>query len=211
MKEVTIKLTNNKNEMPIFINIDTTLSSTTYTSLCCLRNKLIESGIIHKNIRHNIYFYKKINGELIKVKENDILEGTIYISIKDEKDYSEPTNILYNLERRIAIFEPIFKESYEKAYHSLNIDSENYIKLKNLWNNFKDTNSDCFDYNDWYFVNYISDQNVIMLLNKISIDIKKWLCQKEKAISEIDLLYLEKITTSVKVNDDDYNQLSKYL
>ena len=101
-REVIIRLSNNKNEMPIYLNIDTTKSSTIYTSLCSLRNKLIESGIGHIHTRFNMYFYKKINKELIKLKENEILDGCIYLINKQEIDYSEPVNILFNLEKRIV-------------------------------------------------------------------------------------------------------------
>ena len=47
------------------------------------------------------------------------------------------------------------------------------------------------------------------LLRKMSLDIKKWLRQKEKLIAEIDIIYLNQL--DYKVKDEDFNFINNYL
>jgi hypothetical protein len=75
-------------EFPIYVAIETEKSSNIYTSLYTLRNRLIDNSLIDKRHRYNLYFYKKIDNNLIKIKENDRLEGIIFLNIEDELDYS---------------------------------------------------------------------------------------------------------------------------
>lgn len=202
-KTIVIKYIDNNQfvNFPIYLNIDTSLSSNIYTSLCTLRNNLIENTIITRELRYKMYFYKKdeISGSLIKVKEGDILEGTIYLKIEDQIDYSEPVNILYHLEKRITEFEKKFK--YTK-------DRKSFIELKELWLNFKEQNSDCFDYAEWFFVMKPIKQE-IQLLNKIALDIRKWLVQKDKIMCELNLIYLS--TILCKEEENDYEIMEKFL
>ena len=197
---IVIKYINENNiDFPIYLSIDTSLSSKIYTSLCILRNNLIENRIISRELRYKIYFYKKDNINLIKVKEGDILEGIIYLKIENDIDYSEPVNILYHLEKRITEFERKFKYTKER---------KSFIELKELWLNFKEENSDCFDYAEWFFVmKPIKDE--IQLLNRIALDVRKWLIQKDKIISELNLIYLSTIT--YKEDEKDYEIFSKFL
>jgi hypothetical protein len=105
-------------KLPIYVSLENhTKFFSTYMSLCIVRNKLIESNFVKKEYRDNMYFYKKVNNTLKKLKEDDLLDGIIYLYIKEEKDYSESSNILFYLEKRIADFEPIFNKSYEKFRH----------------------------------------------------------------------------------------------
>ena len=46
---------------PVCLNIDTEKSSKIYTSLCSLRNMLIENSIISKDLRYNMHFYNDKN------------------------------------------------------------------------------------------------------------------------------------------------------
>jgi hypothetical protein len=158
-----------------------------------------------------MFFYKKIDNKYLKIKEGEILEGVFYLYIKDEKDYSESSNILFHLEKRITEFEPEFKKLYDEFIleHNKSNKEEKYNKYKlitNLWSNFKEYNNESFDYNDWYF---IMKQNDVLLLRKISLDIKKWLSEKEMIISHIDLLYLNDL--DYKLNDNDFNFINNYL
>ena len=99
-KIVVIKYINviNNIDFPIYISIDTSKSSKMYTSLCTIRNNLIENGIVDRELRYKMHFYKDLSMQ-IKVKEGDILDGIIYLKIENEVDYSEPVNILYHLEK----------------------------------------------------------------------------------------------------------------
>ena len=199
--------------LPIYISIENEVKfSSTYMSLCILRNKLIESNIIKRENRDNMFFYKKINNNnYLKVKEGELLDGILYLYIKEEKDYSEVSNILFHLEKRITNFEPKFKKSYEDFIyeHNQNNKDEKYNKYKivcNLWTTFIDYNTDSFDYNDWYF---IMKQDDIPLLRKMSLDIKKWLSKKEITMAEINLLYLNDL--EYEINDTDINFVNNYL
>jgi hypothetical protein len=197
-------------KLPIYVSIENQKKvSSTYMSLCILRNKLIESGFVNKENRDNMYFYKKIDNVLLKIKEGEILDGVIYLYIKKEKDYSESSNILFYLEKRIANFEPVFKNLYDQFIINHNSNKEKYEKYENfrkIWNEFKEYNNDSFDYNDWYF---IMKQNDISLIRKMSLDIKKWLCQKEKIMAEVDIIYLNDI--EYKISDNDFNFIMSYL
>ncbi len=185
-------------EFPIYMTIDTLKSSKIYTSLCTVRNKLIENNIVSKDLRYRMHFYKKIDGNLMKIKEGDILEGIIILNIEDEIDYSEPVNILFYLEKRITEFEDKFKDLY---------NSENYIELKNIWSIFREENSDCFDYAEWYVV--MRPISGINLLEKMAVDIRKWFIQKERVIIDIDLMLLNKIVYEEK--ESDYDVVNKFL
>lgn len=198
-------------KLPIYISIENIKKiSDTYMSLCILRNKLIESGFVKKENRENMFFYKKTDNNYIKIKEGDMLDGVIFLFIKEDKDYSESINILYHLEKRIAQFELEFNNLHKDLILSFNKNNiEKYDKYRNTvksWLIFKEYNNDCFDYNDWYF---IMKQNDISLLRKMSLDIKKWICQKEKIISEIDLMYLNEL--EYKIFDDDFTFINKYI
>lgn len=199
-KIVVIKYINviNNIDFPIYISIDTSKSSKMYTSLCTIRNNLIENGIVDRELRYKMHFYKDLSIQ-IKVKEGDILDGIIYLKIENEVDYSEPVNILYHLEKRITDFERKFKYTKER---------KGFLELKNLWINFREENSDCFDYSEWFFVmKPIKDE--IQLLNKIALDIRKWLIQKDKIISELNLVYLS--TIICEEQEQDYELFSKFL
>ena len=160
-----------------------------------------------------MYFYKKVNNTYLKIKEGEILEGTIYLYIKEEKDYSESSNILFYLEKRITEFESIFKNLYEQFIKDCNSNnSEKYKKyesLNKLWNDFKDYNNESFDYNEWYFIMKQNDIYNIPLLRKMSLDIKKWLCQKEKTIAEVNIMYLNDL--DYKISDKDFNFINNYI
>jgi hypothetical protein len=179
--------------------MDTEKSSLYYTSLCTVRNKLIENNIIPKDLRYKLYFYKNINDEIIKIKEGDILEGVIYLNIEETIDYSEPVNILYHLEKRITDFEKKFKYCKER---------KGFIELKKIWDEFKDNNNDCFDYAEWYSI-MSPIKPEIFLLNKIALDIRKWLAHKDKIISELNIIYLG--TIDQKENEEDYDFINKFL
>jgi hypothetical protein len=178
-----------------------------YTNLCMVRNKLIENGIISKELRYKMYFYKKINGNLIKIKEGDILERTIYLNIEDDLDYSEPVNILFYLQKRMIDFEYKFQELYKNYKQETENNIDNIKILKNMWIKFKEINNDCFDYAEWYII--IKPIKNINLLYKMAIDIRKWLIHKEKIISDIDLEILNK--TEYTENENDYDIIQKFL
>lgn len=202
-KEVIIKSLKNKKEsiipFPLCLTINTEKSSKIYTTLCSLRNMLIENGIINKELRYNMYFY---NEENLKIKESDVLSGVIYLSLDNMPDYSEPCNILYHLEKRIATFEFNFKTLYEKYNEEKENKDTYYVILKKEWSEFKEINDDCFDYAEWYFImKPIAPE--IGLLSKMALDIKKWVIQKEKIIAEIDIDYLSRI--EYKEKEDDYS------
>lgn len=202
-KTIVIKyMDNNRSvDFPIYLTIDTSLSSNIYTSLCTLRNNLIENRIVDKELRYKMYFYKRdeISQNLLKVKEGDILEGTIYLRIEDAIDYSEPVNILYHLEKRITEFEKKFKYTKER---------KSFIELKELWINFIEQNNDCFDYAEWFFfMKPIKEE--IQLLNKIALDVRKWFAQKDKIISELNLIHLS--TIMVTEDEKDYEIIEKFL
>lgn len=204
-KEIVIKT--KLLDFPIYMTVK---NYQIYTNLCMVRNKLIENSIISKELRYKMYFYKKINGNLIKIKEGDILEGTIYLNIEDDLDYSEPVNILFYLQKRMIDFEYKFQELYknyeEENYN--NIDNVNNIKfLKDNWFKFKEVNNDCFDYAEWYII--MKPIKNINLLYKMAIDIRKWFIHKEKIISDIDLDLLNKI--EYKENENDYDFIQKFL
>jgi hypothetical protein len=193
------------NKLPIYILLENQNKfSSTYMSLCTLRNKLIESNFVKKEFRNNMYFFYKNNNNYIKIKEGEILKGTIYLDIKEEKDFSESSNILFYLEKRITEFEPIFKTLYEDIIFEYTY--KKYQDLIKLWNNFKEYNDESFDYNNWYF---IMKQDDISLLRKMSLDIKKWLRQKEKLVAEVDIIYLNTLEYNVK--DEDFNFINNYL
>lgn len=193
------------NKLPIYILLENQNKfSSTYMSLCTLRNKLIESNFVKKEFRDNMYFFYKKDNTYIKIKEGEILNGTIYLYIKEEKDFSESSNILFYLEKRISEFEPVFKKLYEDLIAQYIY--KKYQDLIKLWNDFKDYNEESFDYNNWYF---IMKQDDISLLRKMSLDIKKWLRQKEKLIAEIDIIYLNQL--EYKVKEEDFNFINNYL
>lgn len=201
-------------KLPIYVSLENQNKfSSTYMSLCILRNKLIESSFVKKENRDNMYFYKKVNNTYLKIKEGEILEGTIYLYIKEEKDYSESSNILFYLEKRITEFEYIFKNLYEhfiKDYNNNNSEKyKKYESLNKLWDSFKEYNNESFDYNDWYFLMKQNDINDTTLLRKMSLDIKKWLCQKEKIMAEVNIMYLNDL--DYKVSDNDFNFINNYL
>ena len=198
MTEVEVLIKSKFLEFPIYISIETEKSSKIYTSLCLLRNKLIENSIIEKEMRYKLYFYKKIENNFIKIKENDILNGIIFLNIEDELDYSEPVNILFYLEKRITEF--------EKEFNKLN-ELNDYTKLKNIWSQFRDRNSDCFDYAEWYSI--MEPVKGINLLYKMSLDVRKWIIQKERIISDIDLKLLNSITITEK--NSEYDIINKFL
>ena len=198
MTEVEVVIKSKFLEFPIYISIETEKSSKIYTSLCLLRNKLIENSIIEKEMRYKLYFYKKIENNFIKIKENDILNGIIFLNIEDELDYSEPVNILFYLEKRITEF--------EKEFNKLN-ELNDYTKLKNIWSQFRDRNSDCFDYAEWYSI--MEPVKGINLLYKMSLDVRKWIIQKERIISDIDLKLLNSITITEK--NSEYDIINKFL
>ena len=127
-KEILIKSFDNFHIMPIYLTIDDIYKTKNlYTTCCTLRNQLIENNIIDKSFRHYMIFYKKIKDNFIKIKEGDILDvQTIYLKINEEIDYSEPINIMYHLEERIANFEKEFLEFYRKDYI-------NYSEIKKIW------------------------------------------------------------------------------
>jgi len=185
-------------EFPIYVTIETEKTSQIYTSLCTLRNKLIENSIIDKRQRYNLFFYKRVDNNLVKIKENDVLEGVIFLNIESEIDCSEPVNILFYLEKRITEFEEDFKRLY---------DSNNYTELKSIWTKFKEHNIDCFDYAEWYTI--MEPIKNINLLYKMALDVRKWLIQKEISISEIDLKLLNSVNTTE--NSTDYDIISKFL
>jgi hypothetical protein len=198
MTEVEVVIKSKFLEFPIYISIETEKSSKIYTSLCLLRNKLIENSIIEKEMRYKLYFYKKKENNFIKIKENDILDGIIFLNIEDELDYSEPVNILFYLEKRITEF--------EKEFNKLN-ELNDYTKLKNIWSQFRDRNSDCFDYAEWYSI--MEPIRGINLLYKMSLDVRKWIIQKERIISDIDLKLLNSITITEK--NSEYDIINKFL
>jgi len=198
MPEVEIVIKSKFLEFPIYLYIETEESSKIYTSLCTLRNKLIENSIIDKGLRYNLYFYKKVDDNLIKIKENDILKGIIFLDIEDELDYSEPVNILFYLEKRITEFENDFKILFE---------DNKYTQIKKIWNKFKDKNIDCFDYAEWFTI--MKPIKDIKLLYKMSLDVKKWIIQKKKIIIDIDLKLLNSI--DITENITDYDIISKFL
>lgn len=198
MAEVEVVIKSKFLEFPIYISIETEKSSKIYTSLCLLRNKLIENSIIEKEMRYKLYFYKKKENNFIKIKENDILDGIIFLNIEDELDYSEPVNILFYLEKRITEF--------EKEFNKLN-ELNDYTKLKNIWSQFRDRNSDCFDYAEWYSI--MEPIKGINLLYKMSLDVRKWIIQKERIISDIDLKLLNSITITEK--NSEYDIINKFL
>jgi len=202
-KEILIKSFDNFHIMPIYLTIDDIYKTKNlYTTCCTLRNQLIENNIIDKSFRHYMIFYKKIKDNFIKIKEGDILDvQTIYLKINEEIDYSEPINIMYHLEERIANFEKEFSEFYRKDYI-------NYSEIKKIWKKFREENNDCIDYAEWYFV-IKPNKNDIILLNKIALDIKKWVSNKEKIIYELDINYLNTISYTVK--DEDFNFIEKFL
>jgi hypothetical protein len=163
---------------------------------------LIENNIISKDMRYNIYFYNENNES---IKESDVLSGLIYLSIEDIPDYSEPANILYHLEKRISIFEFKFNNLYEKYKK----DTETYYAiLKKEWSEFKDINDNCFDYAEWYFIMKPIIPE-IGLLSKMALDVKKWVTQKEKIITEIDIDYLSKI--ECKEKEEEYALIEKLI
>jgi len=198
MTEVEVVIKSKFLEFPIYVSIETEKSSKIYTSLCLLRNKLIENSIIEKEMRYKLYFYKKKENNFIKIKENDILDGIIFLNIEDELDYSEPVNILFYLEKRITEF--------EKEFNKLN-ELNDYTKLKNIWSQFRDRNSDCFDYAEWYSI--MEPIRGINLLYKMSLDVRKWIIQKERIISDIDLKLLNSITITEK--NSEYDIINKFL
>jgi hypothetical protein len=211
MKQLVIKSLNTFIlEMPIYLSIDTEKNKGLYINLCNLRNQLIENNIIDKSFRHRLCFYTKIHNNYVKIKEGDEIDGIIYLNIDDDIDYSEPVNILYHLEKRITYFEKDFKEIYSNVFNEDNkeIVISYYIMIKKLWNEFKDKNSDCFDYADWYFL-VKPNGNIANILNKMALDIKKWICQKEKIMYELDLFYLN--TLKYCVNDNDFSIIEKFI
>lgn len=198
-KTIIIKYINDINvNFPIYLSIDTSKSSKMYTSLCIVRNNLIENGIVDRELRYRMHFYNDPSKQ-IKVKEGDVLDGIIYLKIENEIDYSEPVNILYHLEKRITEFEKKFKYTkYRKIF----------LELKELWFNFREENSECFDYAEWFFVmRPIKDE--IKLLNKIALDVRKWFIQKDKIISELNFIYLS--TIIFEENEGDYEIIGKFL
>lgn len=198
-KTIIIKYINDINvNFPIYLSIDTSKSSKMYTSLCIVRNNLIENGIVDRELRYRMHFYNDPSKQ-IKVKEGDVLDGIIYLKIENEIDYSEPVNILYHLEKRITEFEKKFKYTkYRKSF----------LELKELWFNFREENSECFDYAEWFFVmRPIKDE--IKLLNKIALDVRKWFIQKDKIISELNFIYLS--TIIFEENEGDYEIIGKFL
>lgn len=198
-KTIIIKYINDNNiDFPIYLSMDTSKSSKLYTSLCIVRNNLIENGIVDRELRYRMYFYNDLSRQ-IKVKEGDIIDGTIYLKIENEVDYSEPVNILYHLEKRITEFEKKFKYTKER---------KSFLEIKKLWLNFREENNDCFDYAEWFFV-MKPTKDEIYLLNKIALDVRKWLIQKDKIISELNLVYLSTIICQEKEND--YEIFSKFL
>lgn len=209
MKEIVIKSLNTFIlEMPIFLSIDLEKNRGLYMNLCGLRNQLIESSIVEKSLRHRMCFYKKIDNNYVKIKEGDDLDGIIYLNIDDEIDYSEPGNIMYHLEKRIAEFEREFKEMYSKVYIEDKFVINYYINIKKLWNSFKDKNSDCFDYTEWYFI-VKPNGNKPNILNKMALDIKKWISHKEKIMYELDLSYLN--TIQYIVSDNEFSNIEKFI
>ena len=201
-------------KFPIYVSIENNEKySATYMSLCILRNKLIENGFVKKDFRDNMYFYKKINNSSIKIKEEELLEctiGPIYLYIKKEKDFSESSNILFYLEKRISEFEPVFKKLYKEFVFEYESNSkekyQKYQNIINLWNDFKEYNDESFEYNNWYF---IMKQDDLSLIRKMSLDIKKWIRQKEKTMAQIDLIYLNEL--EYKVNEEDFNFINSYI
>lgn len=185
-------------EFPIYVTIETEKTSKIYTSLCTLRNKLIENSIIDKRQRYNLYFYKKVENNLIKIKENDILEGIIFLNIENEIDCSEPVNILFYLEKRITEFEEEFNRLLE---------SNRYTEVKSIWTQFRDNNIDCFDYAEWYTI--MEPIKNINILYKMALDVRKWLIQKDILIFEIDLKLLNSV--NVIENSNDYDIINKFL
>ena len=135
---------------------------------------------------------------MIKIKENDRLEGIIFLNIEDELDYSEPVNILLHLEKRIIEFEIEFNKLYE---------SNRYNELKTIWTQFKDNNIDCFDYAEWYSI--MEPIKGVSLLYKMAFDVRKWLIQKEKIIADVDLKLLNSI--NITENSTDYDIINRFL
>jgi hypothetical protein len=209
MKEIVIKSLNTFIlEMPIYLSIDLEKNRGLYTNLCSLRNQLIESNIVEKSLRHHMCFYKKIDSNYVKIKEGDELDGMIYLNIDDDIDYSEPVNIMYHLEKRITEFEREFKELYSNVLKDDKFSVNCYVNIKKLWNVFKDRNSDCFDYAEWYFI-IKPNGNITNILNKMALDIKKWISQKEKTMYDLDLSYLNIIQYTV--NDNDFSIVEKFI
>ena len=106
--------------------------------------------------------------------------------------------ILFYLEKRITEF--------EKEFNKLN-ELNDYTKLKNIWSQFRDRNSDCFDYAEWYSI--MEPVKGINLLYKMSLDVRKWIIQKERIISDIDLKLLNSITITEK--NSEYDIINKFL
>jgi hypothetical protein len=202
-KEIVIKSIDSFLKFPIHLCIDTEKTCDLYTTLCILRNNLIENGIVRSEWRHRLCFYKKIEGKMIKIKEGDRFDGIIYMNIENEIDYSEPVNILYYLEKRIAEFERQFQDLYQMV----TCDLKKFIELKKIWFKFREENNDCFDYAEWFFV--MDPLKEIKLLRKMSLDVRKWLIQKDKIISELNFLYLNSII--IKEGDNDFDIIEKYI
>jgi len=202
-KEIVKKSIDSFLKFPIHLCIDTEKMCDLYTTLCTLRNNLIENGIVRSEWRHRLCFYKKIEGQMIKIKEGDRFDGIIYMKIENDIDYSETVNILYYLEKRIAEFEIEFQSLQQVVTYDL----KKFIELKKMWVKFREKNSDCFDYAEWFFVT--DPLKEIKLLRKMALDIRKWLIQKDKIMSELNLIYLDSI--QIKEDDNDFDVIEKYI